>query len=115
MNTPYLQARDLQLRESSTSPTISTSTSTNSTMMVLAAGAIVGAAVALAFAPASGRDTRSYLGQRSRRLAGDVAERGRRIWAEQGERVTTAVRRGYTEAAHTLEQVNASDNGPRVS
>ncbi len=107
MNTPYLQPREM-----STNPTISPST--NSTMMVLAAGAIVGAAVALVFAPASGRDTRSYLSRRSRRLAGDVAEKGRQIWAEQGERVATAVRRGYDEAAHTLDKANASDNAPRA-
>jgi len=100
MNTPYFETR---------------AGSTGSTLLALAAGALVGAAVALAFTPANGRETRAFLGQRSRRLAGDAAERARRAWAENGGRVTTALHRGYIEAAQTLKRVHPSANAPRVS
>ena len=62
-------------------------------------GAAIGAAIALMFAPATGRDTREYLGRRGKTLANDVAEQGRKMWNEHGERVTSAVRRGYEQAS----------------
>jgi gas vesicle protein len=63
-------------------------------------GAAIGAAIALMFAPATGRDTRDYLGRRGKTLANDVAEQGRKVWNEHGERVTAAVRRGYEQATN---------------
>ena len=48
-----------------------------------ALGAMTGAALALLVAPAAGRDTRAYLDERGRRLANDLAERGRQA-ADRG-------------------------------
>ena len=73
-----------------------------SAFFMLAAGAAIGAAAALMFAPASGRQTRAYLGERGRHLADDVAERGRHVWAEHGQRVTSALRRGYEQATSAM-------------
>ena len=61
-----------------------------STMLTVLVGAAIGAAAALILAPATGRDTRAYLGRQGKRLADDVAAQGRRAWAEHGERVTQA-------------------------
>ena len=80
----------------------------SSAFFMVAAGAALGAAVALIFAPASGRETRAYLGERGKSLADDVSERGRRVWADHGERVTSALRRGYDQAAHAVSQQEAS-------
>ena len=79
----------------------------SSAFFMVAAGAAVGAAVALIFAPASGRDTRAFLGERGKSLADDVAQRGRKVWSEHGERVTSALRRGYDQATH-----NATEQTP---
>jgi gas vesicle protein len=57
------------------------------------AGAAVGAAAALLFAPASGEQTREYLSQRAREgrdRANDVARQGREILNRQRENITTA-------------------------
>lgn len=89
-----------------------------SAILLFSLGALVGAAAALILAPASGRETRQYLGQRSKKLAenvadqgkkvaDNVAEQGRRIWNEHGERVTQAVRDGFAQATEaTAERVN---------
>ena len=60
------------------------------------AGAAVGAAVALLFAPASGEQTREYLGQRAREgrdRAADAAKQGRELMNRQRENVTSAFER----------------------
>ena len=60
------------------------------------AGAIAGAAVALLFAPATGEETREFLGQRAREgkdRAQDAARQGREIITKQRETVTTAFER----------------------
>ena len=60
------------------------------------AGAAVGAAVALLFAPASGEQTREYLGQRAREgrdRAADAAKQGRELLNRQRENVTSAFER----------------------
>jgi gas vesicle protein len=57
------------------------------------AGTVVGAAVALLFAPATGEETREYLSQRareSRDRAAEAARQGREIVARQRENLTTA-------------------------
>ena len=57
------------------------------------AGAAVGAAVALLFAPASGTDTRAYVNRRAREArdrASEAAEQGREIFNRQRENITTA-------------------------
>ncbi len=86
-----------------------------SAILMFSVGALVGAAVALIFAPTTGREARQYLGKRSKELADNVseqgkkvaetvAEQGRRAWNEHGERVTQAVREGYTHVAEATER-----------
>jgi gas vesicle protein len=57
------------------------------------AGAAVGAAVALLFAPASGEQTREFLSQRAREgrdRAADAARQGRELLNRQREHVASA-------------------------
>lgn len=86
-----------------------------SAILMFSAGALVGAAAALIFAPTSGREAREYLGKRGKELADNVAEQGkkvaenvaeqgRRVWNEHGERVTQAVRDGYSHVADAAER-----------
>jgi gas vesicle protein len=60
-------------------------------------GAAAGAALALLFAPAAGRQTRELLGQKAREGQGKAAELAKEAWSRQRETVVTAVERG-TEA-----------------
>jgi gas vesicle protein len=60
-------------------------------------GAISGAAVALLYAPSSGRQTREYLGEKAREgrdRAADVAERGRQAINHGRETLGNAIERG---------------------
>lgn len=64
-----------------------------SILVAFIAGAAVGAAVALLFAPASGDETREYLGQRAREgreRAADAARQGREILNRQRDNVSGA-------------------------
>lgn len=68
-----------------------------SVMLAFMVGALTGAAVALLFAPATGEDTRDFLGQKareSREKARDAAEQGREFYQRNRESVTTAIDRG---------------------
>ena len=96
-------------------------------VMLFAVGACVGAAVALMLAPATGTETRAYLGRRGkdiadrskdlanrgREIADDVTERGKKLWNEHGDRVVSAVQRGYEQAtAAVSDRVNGpADTG----
>ena len=70
---------------------------TGTVMVAFIVGAVTGAAVALLFAPASGEETREYLGERARegrekaRLAMDQS---RDYYQRQRENVASAVERG---------------------
>jgi gas vesicle protein len=57
-------------------------------------GAAVGAAVALLFAPATGRETRNLLGQKAREGQDKAADLAREAWASQRDNVMTAIERG---------------------
>jgi gas vesicle protein len=62
-------------------------------LMAFIAGAAVGAAVALLFAPATGEETRDYLGQRAREgrdRAADAARQGRELLNRQRENMNSA-------------------------
>lgn len=62
-------------------------------LLAFIAGAAVGAAVALLYAPATGEDTRDYLGQRAREgrdRAAEAARQGRELLNRQREQVATA-------------------------
>jgi len=67
-----------------------------SILVAFIAGAAVGAAVALLFAPASGDDTREYLGQRVREgrdRAADAARQGQEVLNRQRDTITNAFER----------------------
>lgn len=73
--------------------------SQQSGMVLLAfmVGALSGAAAALLFAPASGEETREYLGQKAREgraRARDAVDHGREVYERQREAVTSAVGQG---------------------
>ena len=60
-------------------------------------GAVSGAAVALLYAPATGEETREYLGQKARegrQRAGEAAERGRQAINQGRETLANAIERG---------------------
>jgi len=66
-------------------------------LLAFIAGAAVGAAVALLFAPAAGTETRAYVNRRAREArdrAAEAAEQGREIFNRQREHLTTAFDRG---------------------
>lgn len=70
-------------------------------MLAFVLGAVAGAAVALLFAPASGEETRDYLGRRARDgrdrardAARDAADQGREFYQRQRDSVSSAIERG---------------------
>jgi gas vesicle protein len=72
-------------------------TGAGSVMLAFVVGALTGAAVALLFAPASGEETREYLGQKAREgrdRARDTLEQGREFYQRNRETVATAIDRG---------------------
>jgi gas vesicle protein len=72
-------------------------------------GAVSGAAVALLYAPASGRETREYLGEKAdlaRARAAEAAARGRDALNQGRETLTTAIERGR-EAYQQARRDNA--------
>jgi gas vesicle protein len=70
-------------------------------LFTFACGAIAGAAVALMFAPARGRETREFLAQGSRR----VKDKSREMLGEHGERLSAAVERGRDTAVELSERL----------
>ena len=65
-------------------------------LLAFVAGAAVGAAVALLFAPASGTETRAYVNRRAREArdrATQAAEQGREMFNRQRDQFTTAFHR----------------------
>ena len=68
-----------------------------SILLAFILGAVSGAAVALLYAPASGRETREYLGERAREgraRAAEAAEKGREAIKQGKETLANAVERG---------------------
>ena len=60
-------------------------------------GAVSGAALALLYAPASGRETREFLGERAdeaRAKAAEAAQRGREAISQGRETIASAIDRG---------------------
>lgn len=69
----------------------------SSIMIAFMVGALTGAAVALLFAPASGEETREFLGQKAREgkeKAREAMDQGREYYARQRDSLVTAVDRG---------------------
>ena len=72
-------------------------------------GAVSGAALALLYAPASGRETREYLGDKAeeaRARAAEAAAKGRDVINQGRETLTTAIERGR-EAYQQARRENA--------
>jgi gas vesicle protein len=68
-----------------------------SILLAFILGAVSGAAVALLYAPATGRETREYLGDRAREgraRAAEAVERGRDAFNQGRETIAHAVERG---------------------
>ena len=68
-----------------------------SVMFAFIVGAVAGAAVALLFAPASGEETREFIGQKAREgkaKAREAMDQGREYYARNRENIVTAVERG---------------------
>ena len=80
-------------------------------MVAFVIGALTGAAVALLFAPATGEETREFLGQKAREgrdKARDAVDQGRDYYRSQRENLVTAVERGreaFQQARERGDQV----------
>ena len=78
-----------------------------SVLVAFLVGAVAGAAVALLYAPATGRETRVFLGEKAREgreRATDVAEKGRQAIKDSKETFAQAIERGkeaYQQARET--------------
>ena len=78
-------------------------------LLAFLAGAVTGAAVALLFAPASGEETRGFLGEQAREgreRAAEAARQGRELLNKQRDTLNTAFERGREafNAARDKEQ-----------
>jgi gas vesicle protein len=72
-------------------------TGAGSVLLAFILGAVSGAAVALLYAPTSGRQTREFLAERAkegRQRAAEAADRGRGAIAQSRETLASAVERG---------------------
>ena len=84
---------------------------TGTLMVAFVVGALTGAAVALLFAPATGEETREFLGQKAREgkaKAREAMDQGREYYNTHREHLTTAVERGreaFEQARERGEQV----------
>jgi len=68
-----------------------------SILLAFVLGAVSGAAVALLYAPATGRETREYLGDKAREgreRASEAAVKGREVLNQGRETLATAIERG---------------------
>lgn len=81
-----------------------------SILLAFILGAVSGAAVALLYAPATGNETREYLGDRAREgreRAAAAAEKGRDILKEGRETLSTAIDRGREAYQQARTRENA--------
>jgi len=80
-----------------------------SVLLAFILGAVSGAAVALLYAPASGRETREYLGEKAREAqarAAEAAEKGREVLTQGRDTLATAIERGR----EAYQQARGRDN-----
>jgi gas vesicle protein len=80
-----------------------------SILLAFLLGAVSGAAVALLYAPGTGRETRDFLGEKAkegRARAAEAAARGREIITQGRETLNTAIERGR----EAYQQARARDN-----
>ena len=82
-------------------------------LLAFIAGAAVGAAVALLFAPASGEETREFLSERAREgreRAAEAARQGREALQRQRDQLTNAFERGR-DAYQTARGSTGTEQG----
>jgi gas vesicle protein len=80
-----------------------------SILLAFILGAVSGAAVALLYAPATGRETREYLGDRARegrQRAAEAAEKGREFINQGRDTIANAIDRGR----EAYEQARGREN-----
>ena len=80
-----------------------------SVLLAFILGAVSGAAVALMYAPATGKETRDFLGEKAREgreRAAEAAERGRQAVVQGKETLANAIERGR-EAYQQARRENA--------
>lgn len=80
-----------------------------SILLAFILGAVSGAAVALLYAPATGRETREFLGEKareSRDRAAEASERGRQAINQGRETLSHAIERGR----EAYQQARAREN-----
>lgn len=80
-----------------------------SVMIAFVVGALTGAAVALLVAPATGDETREYLGRKAREgkdKAREAMDQSREYYDHQREQLVTAVDRGREAFQHAREKGN---------
>jgi gas vesicle protein len=85
------------------------SSGAGSILLAFLLGAVSGAAVALLYAPASGRETREYLGDKAneaRARAAEAASKGREVLSQGRETLSTAIDRGR----EAYQQARAREN-----
>jgi gas vesicle protein len=85
-------------------------TGAGSVLLAFLLGAVSGAAVALLYAPVTGRETREYLGEKAREgrdRAADAAQKGRQAVSQGRETVATAIERGREAYQQARSRENA--------
>jgi len=78
-------------------------------LLAFLVGAVAGAAVALLYAPAPGKETREFLGEKareSREKATAMAEKGRQAFNDGRDTLTSAIERGR----EAYQQARSRDN-----
>ena len=81
-----------------------------SVLLAFVLGAVSGAAVALLYAPASGKETREYLGDKAREgreRAAKAADKGRELMQQGRETLSTAIDRGREAYQQARTRENA--------
>lgn len=81
-----------------------------SVLLAFMLGAVSGAAIALLYAPTSGRETREYLGEKAREgrdRAAEAAARGRQAINQSRETVASAFERGREAYQQARTRENA--------
>jgi len=80
-------------------------------MLAFLVGAVAGAAAALLYAPATGQETREFLGEKAREgreRATEAAAKGREVISRGRETVATALERGR----EAYQQARTSSSSP---